>query len=80
MLVRNGVSDIGRGLQPELLADGVQSRGRRQGGNAPAHHAGDGTPAGLFLATKIWRPAGRVDVSYGLEIGDLAVIRERPLV
>jgi hypothetical protein len=33
----------------------------------------------LFLATKIWRPAGRMGFSYRLGIGDLAVIRERPL-
>ena len=32
----------------------------------------------LFLAAKIWRHAGRVGVSYRLEIGDLAVIREHP--
>ena len=40
------------GLQPELLADAVQSRGRRQGGNAAAHHAGDGPACGFCF----WRP------------------------
>jgi len=33
------------GLQPQLLANAVQSRGTSQSGNAEAYHAGDGAPA-----------------------------------
>ena len=52
------------GLQPELLADVVQSRGRRQRGNTPAHTLATARLRFLFLAAKIWRHAGRVGVSY----------------
>src|SRR5450432_4440196 len=38
-------SNSNAGLQPQLLADAVQSRGTSQSGNAEAHHAGDGTAA-----------------------------------
>src|SRR5258708_21573353 len=31
------------GVQPELLADVVQPRGRSQGGNSKTHHPGDGS-------------------------------------
>jgi hypothetical protein len=51
------------GLEPELLADAVQSRGTSQSGTLKHATLSDARLRFLFLAARIWRHAGRVGVS-----------------
>src|ERR1035438_10352782 len=47
------------GLQLELLADAVPSRGRGQGGNAAAHHSGDSPLAVSVSGGQDLAPCGK---------------------
>ena len=54
------------GLQPELLADAVQSRGNRDAATLRHTTLATARLRFLFVAAKIWRHAGRTGVSYAI--------------